>query len=338
MESGLKHLCARHAAFWNGEVDAPLRQVTDYAPLKALNAMPLADGSYLNEGQVLSPDKIDPPRFYGARPGNRALIQGDFIRGIGPPHLCWTEAIIGCPIQVATGGPWAEPFLGDVKDIDRVQADTAWLEKLDAFADFLVAQVDGQYPIVQPLMRGPLDMMASALGHEAMCMALVQEPQASEKLLHRCADIFIQAAKRLQAHTPTFEGGYVSSYGLWAPGPVVRTQVDNGTMLSPQMYRERVRAADQKVIEAFDYPLIHVHSGCLHLADALLEIDALKVIQVSIDHPGGPLAADVMPILTRIIQKKPLIVTGPVSTEELDMLDALKPRGRVCMQVQRIRS
>lgn len=241
---------------------------------------------------------------------------------------------MGCPVQVATGGPWAEPFVEDVKDVDRVRIDAAWMQKLAVFVDFLVDKSAGRFPIVQPLMRGPLDMMASALGHEPMCVALMDEPNASEAFLDRCADIFIETANLRLAHTPEFEGGFLSSYGIWAPGPVVRTQIDNGTMLSPKVYRERARVYDQKVIEAFAFPLIHVHSGCLHLADALLEIDALKVIQVSIDYPGGPLAAEVMPILERIIQKKPLIVTGPVSEGELGMLDALEPRGRVCMQVQ----
>jgi hypothetical protein len=334
MNDALMQLCTRHAAFWNGEGEAPLRQVTAHTPLRSLSAMPLADGSQLAEGQVLLPGLIDPVRFYNTHVKPKELINGDFITSVGPPHLCWTEAIMGCPIHVATGGPWAKPFIDDVQDVNRVTGDVAWLEKLDAFVDFLSARVDGQCPIVQPLMRGPLDMMASALGHEAMCLALITEPKASEAFLDRCADLFIEIANRRLAHTPVFQGGYLSSYGIWAPGPVVRTQVDNGTMLSPKVYRERARSADQKVIEAFDYSLIHMHSGCLHLSDVLLEIDALKVIQVSIDYPGGPLAAEVMPIIERIMQKKPVIVTGPVSEAELGMLEALKPAGRMCFQVQ----
>jgi len=61
---------------------------------------------------------------------------------------------------------------------------------------------------------------------------------------------------------------------------------------------------------------------------------ALKVIQVSIDFPGGPLATEVMPILQKIVQKKPLVVTGPVTREELAALERLEPQGRLCMLVE----
>ena len=105
-------------------------------------------------------------------------------------------------------------------------------------------------------------------------------------------------------------------------------------MISPAVYRERVLKYDRRVIEAFEYPLIHLHSGCLHLADELLQVDALKAIQVSIDYPGGPLASEVLPVLERIIRKKPLIVTGPVAEDELRALEALPHSGRLCMHVQ----
>jgi hypothetical protein len=58
------------------------------------------------------------------------------------------------------------------------------------------------------------------------------------------------------------------------------------------------------------------------------------VIQVSIDFPGGPLATEVMPILQKIVQKKPLVVTGPVTREELAALERLEPQGRLCMLVE----
>jgi hypothetical protein len=140
---------------------------------------------------------------------------------------------------------------------------------------------------------------------------------------------------QLQASgTPRFAGGYVSAYGIWAPGTVVRTQADNATMLSPTVYRERVLPHDRAVMRQFDYPLIHLHSGCLHVAEALLEVPELRAIQVSVDHPGGPLAAQVMPILERMVARKPLIVTGPVTSAELEALRGLAAVGSVCLQVQ----
>ena len=332
----LKQLLERHRAFWNGGGEKLLRRVTPHVPLQEKGSIPLADDSTATEGQYITPELIEPRRFYSEASKPGTVVNGDFIVGTGPPGLCWTEAILGCRVQVVRGGPWAQPFLNDWTDIEPLKADEAWLEKLVEFVEFLAARAGGSYPIVQPLMRGPIDMMAAALGHERMCIALIEAPRQSDALLERAADFFVCTAARRLQHTPTFEGGYLSSYGIWAPGRVVRTQVDNATLLSPALYRERVLKHDLRVIEAFDYSLIHLHSGCLHIVDELLPLKALKVIQVSLDYPGGPLAADVLPILERILQQKSLIVTGPVTEAELGDLEALEPPGRLCLQVEKL--
>ena len=334
MTDELENLLERHAAFWNPEAKIRLEEVTQHRPLGNRQGIPLADGSRSREGQWITPDSIDPRRFYGEAIGLQDLVRGDFVAGMGPPHLCWTEAVLGCPVRIVTGGPWAEPFAADWRTPEQVVPDQQWLVKLDAFVDFLVQRTAGKSPVVQPLMRGPVDMMASAIGHEELCLALLEEPEAADAFLTRCAAIFTEIARRQLSRTPRFAGGYVSEYGIWAPGTVVRTQVDNATMLSPAVYRERVLASDRAVIEAFDFPLIHLHSGCLHVAGILSEIPALKAIQVSIDFPGGPLATAALPLLEKIVERKSLIVTGPVTGTELDALKRLADRGSLCLRVQ----
>lgn len=52
-----------------------------------------------------------------------------------------------------------------------------------------------------------------------------------------------------------------------------------------------------------------------------------------VDYPGGPPLAELLPLFRRINAHKPLIITGPVSHSELDMLlQSLSPRG-ICLQV-----
>lgn len=337
MSGELARTLEKHAAFWRGDGATSLRQVTEHEPLQDLGRIPLGGGATTTEGQTLSPDQIEPAAFYSSSGISGSPVDGEFLRGVGPPHLCWTEAIIGCGVKVVTGGPWAEPFLKEEAAPHRTDAlrlEEAWLQKLEDFADFLVKYVDGNRPVVQPLMRGPVDMMASAMGHEAMCIALAESPGEAGAFLGFCADAFLAAARRLLEHSPSFGGGYLSSYGIWAPGTVVRNQIDNATMLSPKMYRDRVLPHDRRILEAFDYSLMHVHSGCLHVMDVLLEEDALQAVEVSIDYPGGPLVMEILPILERILEHKPLIVSGPVTAEELRALDGLDGQGRLCLRVR----
>lgn len=326
----------RHGAFWRRE-GGPLQSIAEHHPLEDRGGIPLANGSRSHEGQLITPELIDPEAFYIDRTPPGDIIRGDFLACEEPPGLCWTEAALGCPIRIATGGAWADHFLVDWKASSHISPNTDWLEKLDAFMDHLNERSGGRYPLTQPLFRGPIDLMTSALGHEEACVMLLADPEASDAILEACTDLFIQMAERRLEKTPAFHGGYLSSYGIWAPGTVIRTQADNATMLSPQTYRERILPFDRRIMERFNYSLIHLHSGCLHIIDDLLEVDALNCIQVSIDYPGGPLASDVIRILQRILEAKPLIVTGPVYESELESMQRLEPSGGLCLQLRVVR-
>ena len=331
-DQDIRKALKRHEAFWRGAGSTPLVSLAEHHPLEDRGGIPLANGSRSQEGQLIEPDLIDPSLFYVDRSPPSDPIRGDFLVSEGPPGLCWTEAALGCPIRIVTGGPWADRIPGDGSP-SEFEPDNCWLEKLDAFMRVLNERSAGCYPITQPLFRGPIDMMASALGHEEACVMLLDAPAVSDTILAACGDLFIEMAQRRLAKTPHFHEGYLSSFGIWAPGTVVRTQADNATMLSPATYRDHVLPQDRRIMEQFEYSLIHLHSGCLHIVEDLLQVDALKCIQVSIDYPGGPLAAEVIDVFRRILDVKPLIITGPVYPHERDELLDLKHSGGLCLQL-----
>ena len=333
-DEGLHALLARHRAFWHGEAGESLVSVAEHQPLEDRGGIPLADGSRAADGCQITPELLEPARFYDESPPASPVVRGDFLAAQAPPGMCWTEAAFGCPVRIVTGGPWAEPFVQDGETHPCAEPDRRWIDKLEAFVDYLVERAAGLHPIAQPLLRGPVDMMFAGLGHEKACTVVKTAPAVSDRILDHCADLFIEIAARRLARTPLFEGGHLSPFGIWAPGSTVLTQVDNASLLSPATYRERVLPFDRRVFESFDYTLIHLHSCCLHIVDHLLGEDALDCIQVSIDYPGGPLAAEVMPALQRIVEIKPLIVSGPVYASELRELERLRPSGGLCLQVQ----
>ncbi len=333
VQTDLESLLSRHEAFWRREGPGPLVLKVDHKPLEERGGIPLADGTSAQEGHLITPELLQPRTFYADPPGPE-LIHGDFIAGEGPPGLCWTEGAMGCPVRMVTGGAWADRFIEQWDAASSIVPDEDWLRKLDEFMDYLNERSQGRYPLVQPLFRGPIDMMASAFGHEEACLMLKMDPEAADAALDACADLFIHMAERRLSRTPPFQGGYLSGFGIWTPHRVVRTQIDNVTMLSPQTYRERVLPFDRKVIERFECALIHVHSGCLHVIDELLEVDELTCVQVSIDYPGGPLAAESMDSLRRILERKALIVSGPVYASEAEQLLQLEPAGGLCLQLR----
>jgi uroporphyrinogen-III decarboxylase len=332
----LEQVLHRHRAFWTmEEVDKPLISVGRYQPTQPRQPFALVGGSLVQEGTIILPELVDAKRLVEHIGEPSSVVNGDFIRGTGPYDLCWTEAIVGCPIRWRSGHVWSEPFLEDINHLGRLNPtpDNPWLSKLLETTQRLVEKAAGNYPVCQPLLRGPIDIASAALGDEPLCWAMMDEPDQFKQLLAICTDLFITVAKTWCAASPAFQDGYCM-YGIWTPGATVRTQCDDAALLSPDLYQEFLIPCDERICAAFDYPLIHTHSGVLHIAvDALLELESLRAIQVSLDYPAGPSATALLPTFQRINRQKPLIITGGLAAAELDLLlNTLSPRG-LCLQV-----
>lgn len=327
---------ARHRAFWTmAEVAAPLRATGRYRPLQRREPLPLLDGSFAAEGALLRPDLIDVGRLAG-RPNRSTPVTADgFIRGSAPYDFCWNEAIAGCAIRWSAGHVWSEPFLERLEDMQRLRIapDNAWLAKLREYAAVLVKRAEGRYPIVQPLLRGPIDIACAAFGDERICWTMLDEPDRFHRLLAICTDTFLTVVTAWQSSIPRWHAGGCE-HGIWAPGTVLRTQEDNAVLCSPHGYRQFLRPCDERICAACDHALIHTHAGGLPvMVDSLIDLAPLSAIQVSLDWPAGPSVEKLLPLFRRINERKPLIISGAVTAPELDtLLKSLSPRG-LCLQV-----
>ncbi len=329
-------LFRKHRGFWEmDDVDTPLMSVGRYAPLQNRDPIPMADGLPVSDGDILLPGKLQATQLMDQTDASASAVQGDFIRGRSPYDLCWTEAISGCQIRWRAGHIWADPFIADLNDVAHLQTDPdgEWLGLLLELTRLLAETADGEYPVTQPLMRGPIDIASAIVGDEPLCWEMVDEPDRFRHLMAACTDLFITIAQAWRDATPLFAGGSCI-YGIWAPGQAVRIQADNAALMSPGTYREFLLPCDERICAAFDYPLMHTHSGVLHImADALLELDDLRAIQVSLDYPAPPPLSEYLPELQKISGRKPLIITGSVTQDELDvLLQELSPAG-LCLQV-----
>ena len=104
--------------------------------------------------------------------------------------------------------------------------------------------------------------------------------------------------------------------------------------MSPQFYQDLLVPCDKRICAQFDYPLMHTHACFIQIvADALLNVEGLRAIQVSLDYPAGPSVETLLPTFEKMNKEKPLIITGGLAKEELDLLlERLSPRG-LCLQV-----
>ena len=329
---------ARHADWWNRR--GMLFAKVGGAPLGEL-WLPLADGSLATEDVDLTPDMLDVERLVGPpeKPGPLEFVD-DLVRTRSAyARVPWVEAILGCPIRatIQGGSMRTQSFVAcwDEWESQASHRDNEWFDLLKRITEMLVARSGGRYAVGQTLMRGPSDLAEAVLGPDLMCLSMYDHPEALRRFTEEVTATFIEVLRAQLALYPSIEGGYVNSFGVWAPGTPVRTQCDSSAFLSPEQYAEWFLPYDVRICEAVDYATIHLHSYSMHTVDALVEVEALKVIQVTLDPPpSGPPLEVLLPVFDKILAHKCLIVSGILSEDEARRLQRELPTDGLCISAR----
>jgi len=335
----LDSLTELHCAFWNHELKAPIVNADcsftrNFRHIPALPPQWADRDGLLLDPQMLSPDAFQPPPMPVDNPGNALLGKVAFNTLFPYPRVPWLVGIVGCGLAVSTRAEtvWPVPYLPDdwYRRADHgLNPSQAWLDKL---LEFLQHIVDNYYPekcvpVQDMVVRGPGDLCINMMGPERFYYALYDHPAEIKSLLGQITEIYIHWATSQLERIPQIEGGYVNQYGMWCPGTCIRFQEDYAINLSPRLLRQFILPCSRKVVEAFNYSVIHTHSGDSNLAEAMLDLDSLNAIEVSLD-PNGPPLEELVPLWNRVLEKKCLVICGPVTGAQLELLTSdLSPEG-----------
>ncbi len=268
-------------------------------------------------GQECSPDQIRPevflPHIESWYRQDSELVC-DVIQRFTPAFgIPWVEAIAGCPVMVNPGSLWAKHFLKSYTDRAPIRFDphNPWLRKLIEFTQAMVEFADGRFPVAVPQMRGPLDTLAAMRTPEQMCVDLVECPHDVSVILDELTDLWIGIGQAVLDVIPPFHGGYSARMSTWAPGEVITPQNDVSTLVSPKTYAEFVLPWDRKIVDHFPYTEFHMHGSEYHQVDNLLQLENLTVIEFTLEHTIGGLSLEnILPVVKRILDKKPLVLAS----------------------------
>jgi hypothetical protein len=322
---------ACHRAFWEkAPVERPLVgfRIGDYLfANKYEAALPL-----LQEGLTITPDMLDVDSFlddYERMYQESLEIEQDTFWTASPfTAIPWMEAILGCNIRASEASFTSEPWLHDFGDLEQVALDeaqsfweqNAWLAKYGEFVEKLVAHSRGRFPVSQPIMRGPSDMLGALRGQTNLVFDCIDNTEQLKQLGKRVTSTFLRVIQQQWNRTPTFHGGYaIGFYHLWCPGPCIWFQEDLAALLSPGLYREFLAELDVMICQAAPYTLCHLHPTAFFILDDLLQIDRLMTIQINKDL-GGPSIEELLPVFRKVLQQKRLVVWGDLDEPELDII------------------
>jgi hypothetical protein len=331
LDTAGESLRQRHAEWWQRK--STLLTRVQGAPLGDL-WLPLTDGTDAVEDMDLRPDMLDVNRLAGEmQPPGALEIHGDLFRVADPyGRVPWVEAILGTPIRatIVGGSMRTHAFVDDLAtwELTSQHFDADWYELLLRLARLLADRSNGNFAVVQPTMRGPSDLAEAVLGPVLMSYAMYDDPPALHRFLEQVTDKFITILHSLLSCVPTVKDGYLSPFGIWAPGTVVRTQCDATAFLSARQYAQWFLPYDLHICKSVDYSFIHLHSCSMHTVDALLQQEHPHAIQVTLEAElKNPSLQQLAPVFRRILSVKPFLLDGKLTTDQVSWLLDNLPTG-----------
>ena len=290
-------------------------------------------------GKRLTPELFDPKDFESIIEfiyEQSQSVEEDLIQPINPAFgMPWVEAIAGCPVEAQSGSFWAEPMGNDFYESKKIVYDISnpWMQKLLLFTSAIVKQSDGRFPVALPQMRGPMDVLAAIRTPKSICLDLLERPEQVAERIAEITDLWISVALDLLKIIPPFHGGYSTRMRLFADRPAINPQNDSMTLISPRMYKKFFEESDRKIMGAFPYSSIHMHSTEYRHMPTILNYKDLSAIQLSLEHTvGGPPLKDMLEVSKMVLEKKPLILVAMDLNAAEIAIEELPARG-LCLCV-----
>jgi DNA-binding FadR family transcriptional regulator len=328
----LEERLSLHRAFWAREKQArPLAsfRVGDFFFARHFQAaLPLlaSDKPISSEMLIVSEFLQDYERMFREA---EELGQDGFWTGEPFTGIPWMEAILGCPIRAGQESFTSRPWISSPEEVlEKVRFDpqNPWLVKYLEFTAALVAQSRGRFPVAMPIMRGPTDMLGALLGQQQMVMALMEsDPKVMHQLIAHVTQAFLNVIRAQRRLTPPFYGGQaLGFYHIWTPGTAIWFQDDLSAILSPKLYRRFFIDSARMILAGHDHNAVHLHPSSFFILDELLTIENLKVVEVNKDI-SGPGIEEMLPVLTKIMQTRGLILWGDLTVSDLELVKRSLP-------------
>lgn len=129
---------------------------------------------------------------------------------------------------------------------------------------------------------------------------LADNPEGIRALAQTIADIIIRLQTEVDSLVPHPFGGTCHRWlNYWNPGRGFWFSEDDAIMMSAAMYRDIFLDLDQELCNSAGCAVLHWHTAGLHLIDVLLQLERLRMIQISFD-PNGPSLDQVLLACQRI--------------------------------------
>ena len=238
-EAHLKQKLQRMRRFWNREpVERPLIgfQIGKNLPTSRLEAGPWLPGTEVE----LTPAMVHPEEIleeYEALYQAALHVEQDVVWTAEPYHeIPWMEGVFGCSVFASQSGFFSKPSIRHLDGLAHLilSEDNPWYQKYFEFLEALIKASNGRYPIGQPILRGPGDILAAVMSQQTVLCALYEFPEQIKRFIERVTEFLISFVHKQEDLLPEFHGGYSLGYfHVWCPERCLWFQDDFSNVFSP---------------------------------------------------------------------------------------------------------
>jgi hypothetical protein len=185
------------------------------------------------------------------------------------------------------------PLLKNWSEFDRLHFDAGhpwWRCYLDQMQIF-VERCRGKWGISHFILIDALNFVFELLGATETYLSLDERPDMIYRAIDFGFDLNCRVQQAFFDTVGLFEGGTFSNFGQWIPGRILSESLDPFHMTSVAYFEKWGRDPVERIFDAFDGGVIHIHGNGRHLLEAASTIRGLKAILL-MDDLGFPKAFD----------------------------------------------
>ena len=271
----------RYEAWWNGEMIGRCAvQVTAWrggrgkAPAAPATAeRQWTDIGFMMENRIYAFENI----FYG---GEAMPV---FWPNLGPDLL--TAMICeGAQIRYGegTGTTWVSPCAKSPSELKLAfDRDNRYWKLISEMTLEASKHAKDSYIVGITDLHASLDVLAAALGAENLCLALIDEPEAIEKLQDRVFELFVEIYEAFDSIIRPYQpNGTTTTLEIWSKKRYYANVCDFIYLISTPMFDRFALPIVRRETEYFDETCFHVDGiGSLGHLDSILALEKLKSIQ-----------------------------------------------------------
>ena len=293
-------------------------------------------------GYCAYPDPAERVAFWDAHLQERAAVEDDSV-----PSAYLSEfdqglygGLLGGEVQFmadpTTGwiSSMVSPLLEDWSAFDRLSVDLEheWFRRYRRQLQAFLEGAAGKFGISHFILIDSLNLVFEFFGATRAYEALIDQPDMVERAIDFAFDLNVTVQRTFFESNVLLEGGTCSNMVQWIPGRVVSESVDPFHMTSVDYFERWGRAPVQRMLDAFDGGVLHLHGNGRHLLETVSSLRGVKAIYFG-DDTGFPPSFQVLEELRARAGDLPLVMS--VAFEPFcTAMDGHRLVGGVLYQVQ----